>query len=246
MTSAITVLLTAASLLANGDRPAVLLRPGGDPARGLLVNHTLGSRPFDPADPRRPTVVFVHGINPLPGLVHFTMADRLAESVARRGGPPCNVLAWDWNAATVESLRSSANSEAAIRQGTSLAWSLRNAGLDPSATHLIGHSSGAMVATSAASVCARTFARPVARLTLLDPATFYHEVLFERLEAGSLAPVVENYWSPSPSAFGREVSLPGVKNYQIPGRTHYVGVFCPLRSDHLYIVRWYFQALEHP
>jgi pimeloyl-ACP methyl ester carboxylesterase len=246
MISALAVLLTAASLLANGPKPTVLLRPGGDPARGLLVNHTPGSRPFDRPDPGRPTVVFIHGINPLPRLVHFTMAERLAESIARRGGPACNVLAWDWNAATVESLRGTVNSEAAVRQGIPLAWSLRDAGLDPSSIHLIGHSSGAMVATSAARVCARTFGRPVARLTLLDPATFYHELLFERLEAGSLAPVVENYWSPSPSAFGQEVALPGVRNFMVPGRTHYVGIVWPLQADHLFIVRWYFQVLERP
>jgi len=245
MISAIAVLLTAAATLTADGRPAVLIRRGGDPARGLLVNHSPGRRPFDPPDPALPTVVFIHGINPLPRTVHFTMTEALAGSLARRGGPPCNVLGWDWNAATVESLRASTNSEAAVRQGPALAWALWSAGLDPARTHLIGHSSGSMVATSAAWVFARRWGRPVAQLTLLDPATFYHEIVFERLGAGSLAPVVENYWAPGPSAYGREVALPGVRNYRVDGPASHLGVLCPLRSDHLYVVRWYLETVEH-
>jgi pimeloyl-ACP methyl ester carboxylesterase len=246
MISAIAALITAAATLTADGRPAVLMRRGGDPARGLLVNHSPGRRPFDPPDPALPTVVFIHGINPLPRTVHFEMAERVAESLARRGGSPCNVLGWDWNAATVESLRAGANSEAAVRQGPALAWALWSSGVDPSRTHLIGHSSGSMVATSAARVFARSWGRPVAQLTLLDPATFYHEIVFERLEAGSLAPVVENYWAPGPSAYGREVALPGIRNYRVDGPASYAGVLCPLRSDHLFIVRWYLETIERP
>ncbi len=246
MISAIAVLLTAAATLADDGRQAVLLRKGGDPARGLLVNHSPGRRPFDPPDPRLPTVVFIHGINPLPRVVHFTMAERVAESLARRGGPPCNVLGWDWNAATVESLRASPNSEAAVRQGPSLAWALWTAGIDPARTHLIGHSSGGLVATSAARVFAREFGRPVAHLTLLEPAAYYHGIVFGRLEAGSLAPVVENYWAPGPSGYGREAAWPGVRNYRVDGPASYFGVLCPLQSDHLFIVRWYLETIERP
>ena len=246
MISALAVLFTAAATISAGGRDAALVRMGGDPARGLLVNHSKGARPFDAPDPARPTVVFVHGLNPLPRLVHFTMAERVADSLARRGDAPRNVLGWDWNAATVEGLHPGANSEAAVAQGRCLALSLRRAGLDPSKVHLIGHSSGAMVATSAARVAARDFGRPVAQLTLLDPATYYHAIIFERLEAGSLAPIVENYWSPGPSAYGREVALPGVRNYRVDGPASYAGVLCPLRSDHLFIVRWYLDAIGRP
>jgi pimeloyl-ACP methyl ester carboxylesterase len=246
MISAIAVLITAAATLTAEPRQAVLLRRGGDPARGLLVNHSPGRRPFDPPDPRLPTVVFIHGINPLPRVVHFTMAERVAESLERRGGPPFNVLGWDWNAATVESLRAAPNSEAAVRQGPALAWALWRTGIDPARTHLIGHSSGAMVATSAARTFVTNFGRPVAHLTLLEPATYYHEIIFERLGAGSLAPVVENYWAPGPSAYGQEVTLPGVRNYRIEGPASFVGVVCPLRSDHIHIVRWYLETIERP
>jgi pimeloyl-ACP methyl ester carboxylesterase len=246
MISAIAVLLAAAATITAEGRPAILVRKGGDPARGLLVNHSPGRRPFDPPDSSLPTVVFIHGINPLPRVVHFTMAERVAESLARRGGPPCNVLAWDWNAATVESVRSSPNCEAAVRQGPTLAWALWTSGLDPSRTHLIGHSSGGLVATSAARVFARQFGRPVAHLTLLEPASYYHPIIFERLEAVSLCPVVENYWSPGPSAYGQHVAAPGVQNYRVDGPASFAGVLCPLRSDHLFIVRWYLETIERP
>ena len=103
-----------------------------------------------------------------------------------------------------------------------------------------------MVAASAARVFARGMGRPVAHLTMLEPATSYHEVLFERLEAGKLSQVVENYWAPGPSAYGREVALPGIRNYRIDGPASYAGVLCPLRSDHLYVVRWYLATVERP
>ncbi len=244
MTSALALLLTAAAVVASDGRRVPLVRRGGDPARGLLVNHTPGARPFDPPTPAWPTLVFIHGFNPAPRIVHFPMAQQLALSLARRGGPPCNVLAWDWNAATCDSLIPSVNSENAVRQGFLLAEALRRAGVDPSWTHLIGHSAGGMVATSAAWHCAYGIGRPVAQLTLLDPATYYHPVIFRRLNAGALAPLVENYWTWGPSAFGNEVALPGVRNIRVAGRAPISGVFLPLRSDHLSLVSWYLATVE--
>jgi pimeloyl-ACP methyl ester carboxylesterase len=246
MSSAFGVLLTVAATLVAGDREGPLICAGGDPARGLLVNRTPGFRPFDPPDPSRLTVVFVHGLNPLPRVVHFGMTELLAESLDRRGGLAFNVMDWDWNAATFESLRTSANSEAAIRQGQALAWSLWNAGLDPGRIHLIGHSAGGIVATSAAEVFARQLGRPAAQLTLLEPAAYYHSYIFDRMAEGLPCPIVENYWSPGPSAYGKEVALPGVRNFRIDGPGSFAGVICPLRSDHLSIVRWYLRTIEHP
>ena len=246
MISAFAVVLTAAATLAADGPGPVMVRRGGDPSRGLLVNRTVGSRPFDPPDPTRPTVVFIHGINPLPQLVHFGMAEELGRSMSRRGGPAMNVLAWDWNAATFESLHPGINLDVAVLQGHALARALRGAGIDPARTHLIGHSAGAIVATSAARVFAVGRGRPVRRLTLLEPATYYHSLVFERMAAGSLAPLVENYWCPGPSAYGREVSIPGVRNFRVDGPASYAGVLCPLRSDHLFIVRWYLETVEDP
>ena len=61
-----------------------------------------------------------------------------------------------------------------------------------------------------------------------------------------LAPLVENYWCPGPSAYGREVSIPGVRNFRVVGPASFAGVLRPLRSDHLYIVRWYLRIVEDP
>ncbi len=245
MSLAIAAVLTAAAMAADRTG-SPLIRRGGDPARGLLVNCSPGARPFDPLDLSRPTVVFVHGFNPLPRVVHFEMAQRFAESLARRRGPALNLMNWDWNAGTFESLSPGANSEAAVRQGHALTRALVEAGVDPARVHLIGHSAGGMVVASAARDFALGRGRPVAQLTLLDPATFYHRIIFERLEAGSLAPVVENYWCPGPSAYGREVALAGVRNYRVDGPASFAGVVCPLRSDHLYLVRWYLATVEDP
>ena len=241
-----TVCLVLASVLALGADPPdpTLIRRGGDPARGLLVNRTPGFRPFDPPDPARPSVVFIHGFNPVPGMVHFEMATRLAESLARRG-TVCNVLEWDWNAATFDSLRPRVNSDKSVEQGRILAQALQRSGIDPGRTHLIGQSAGGMVATSAAYVFAVHWGRPVAQITLLDPATYYHTVIFQQLRAGSLAPLVENYWTSSPSAFGREVRLPGVQDHHVDGRSFYLGVVNPARSDHLFVVNWYLTTVEN-
>ncbi len=224
-------------------RPALIVR-GADPARGVLVNRTLGTRPFDPPDRSLATVVFIHGFNPAPRIVHFEMAIRFAEAMARRG-TPCNVLEWDWNAATCDSLIPRVNSDKSVQQGEQLAGRLARVGIDLARTHLIGHSAGGMVATSAASVCAARWGRPVAQLTLLDPATYYHSVIFQKLQAGSLAPLVENYWTASPSAFGNEVHLPGVRDCHVTGRSPYFGVVCPIRSDHVSIVIWYLSTIEN-
>lgn len=239
------VLIVSTILSADGPRPT-MLRAGGDSARGVLLNHSSGARPFDPPDLNKHTVVFVHGFNPAPRIVHFTMAERFSEAIQRRQREQFNVLSWDWNAATFDSLNPRVNSINAVHQGHLLAEALRRKGLEPLRIHLIGHSAGGMVATSTAHVFAKGLGSPVAQLTLLEPATFYHEVIFEQLEAGSLAPRVENYWSPGPSAYGNEVALPGVLNYQVVGTASYTGLIRPLRSDHISIVAWYLDSVGNP
>jgi pimeloyl-ACP methyl ester carboxylesterase len=230
-----------ASLAGVGDRPA-LLRLGSDLATGVLANHTPGARRFDPPDPSRPTVVFIHGLNPMPRTVHFEMARHLGLALGRRVGPPFNVLGWEWNGVSCRSLRASVNDEAAIEQGVALAAALREAGVSPAGTHLIGHSSGCIVAASAGRAIAAGTGERVAQLTLLDPATFHHSLVFERLAAGSAAQRVENYWTAPPSGFGREVNYPGVCNMRVPGPTPWIGLVLPLHSDHLNLVHWYLET----
>ncbi len=116
------------------DRPA-FLQFGGDPSQGVLANLTPGMRPFDPPDPGRPALVFIHGCNAAPHLVHFTMAERLAEAVKLRGGqaghprPSFSVLDWNWNAATVAGLKMSLNEAKAVEQGRLLAVALLRSGI---------------------------------------------------------------------------------------------------------------------
>ena len=246
MTSLAALLLAASSLGFLGDR-ADMIRCGGDLAEGILINRTPGARPGDPIDPARPTVVFIHGYNPLPRAVHFEMAQRLAESLGRRpGGRAFNVLDWDWNAATCVGLRVSTNTEAAVAQGPLLAAALARAGVEPGRLHLIGHSAGSLVAASAARAIASAQGVVVAQLTVLEPAVFYHHVIFERLVAGTAAARVENYWAAGPSGYGQAAPYAGVTNARVHGQTPWLGVVMPTRSGHLDIVRWYAATAENP
>jgi alpha-beta hydrolase superfamily lysophospholipase len=168
----------------------------------------------------------------------------MAGALVRRVGPAFNVFGWDWNAATFVSLDPRANGDSAVAQGRALAEALLRSGAMPARTHLIGHSSGSIVA--AARTLAFEHGRPLAQLTLLEPAAGYHSLVFERLAAGSSAQRVENYWSPGASGYGREVSAPGVVNFRVDGPRSYLGVVSPRRSGHMNIVRWYITTIDDP
>ena len=245
MTACLAILTVAASLVGSDAIPPFIVF-GANHERGVLVNLSPGAGPGDPAVAGRPTLVFIHGLNPLPQIVHFTMSEQVAGALARRGGPGFNVFGWSWNAATFVSLDRRANGESALAQGRALAATLLRAGAEPARTHLIGHSSGSIVATAAARTFALEYGRPVAHLTLLEPAASYHALVFERLAAGSLARRVENYWSPDPSAYGRPVASPGVENIRVDGPRPYLSVFTPRRSSHMHVVRWYITTIDDP
>ena len=232
--------------MALGEPQISIMERGNDPSPGLLVNRTAGARPFDPPNPALPTFVFVHGCNPVPQLLHFVMDTRLSEAIQARGGLACNVLGWDWNASTFESLRPSTNVDLAIGQGRRLGASLIRAGLDPARVHLIGQSSGAIVATSAAEYLARTVGQPVAQLTMLDAARPYHDQIFVQMAAGTLCPVVENYWASGRTGYGREELLPGIRNYRVDAPANPVALINPSQSDHLGLVRWYLRTAQSP
>lgn len=242
---ALCVALAATAGCRDHDSPR-LLRFGPDLSCGVLVNLTPGAAPLEAIDPGRPTLVFIHGMNLAPRIVHFTMAERFAEAVARRGGPPLNVLGWDWNGATFAGLSARANEGAAIAQGQMLAAALLQAGVAPGQVHLIGHSSGGMVAASAARSLMSSSGQAIAQLTLLDPAALYHDHVFEHLAAGSAARRVENYWAPAPSGYGRHVLHPGVWNARIDGPTPYLGLVSPWHSSHFHIVHWYVGTAADP
>lgn len=234
----VVLLAAVAALAGNANRPP-LVRFGGDPARGVLVNVRPDVRPDEPPDPARPTVVFVHGTNPVPGFVHFTMARRLAESLAKGPGAGFNVLQWDWNAATSDSWSARVNHANAVRQGVAMADALQAAGLSAPMIHMIGHSAGGMVAASSALTLAARGGRSIAQLTLLDPADCYHDVIIGLLSRGCLAHRVENFWCPGPSGFGKPMNHASVFNVRVPCPTPYIGVIDPRRSGHLFLVQWY-------
>ncbi len=245
MTAWILVLATVVAVVGSDDRPAFLAF-GGDSARGVLVNLSQMARPGDPPVVGRATVVFIHGFNPAPRALHFTMSEQVAGALVRRVGPGFNVFGWNWNAATFVSLDPRANGDSAVAQGRALATALLRSGALPARTHLIGHSSGSIVAASAAQTLAFEYGRPVAHLTLLEPAAGYHPLVFERLAAGSSAQRVENYWSPGASGYGGESAAPGVVNIRVDVPRSYLGVVSLRRSGHMNIVRWYIATIDDP
>lgn len=227
-------LLLAAVTSVAGLGPG-FFKPGGDPAPGLLVNVSVGCRPFDPPDPTRAAVVFVHGWNPAGRAFHFTIAQQLSAAIARRGEPPCNVLAWDWNGATVAGLRARDNREEAVKQGRRLAAALQANGLPARRVQIIGHSLGCVVAASAARALHDSTGWPVDRLTLLDPASAYHDYVFDRCAPTGAAARVEHYWAPGATGFSQEVSHAGVLNFRIDPPNF-------LCFAHWNVVTWYLAA----
>lgn len=246
MTAACTLLI-ALSTVAGSPGP-VLFEKGRDPADGVLVNCTVGADPAAAPDPGRLTIVFVHGANPTPHVIHFTMAQTLGQAVGRHYGASFNVLGWDWNAKTIVSLRAKRNMANAVEQGHELARSLLATGIDPGRLHLIGQSSGCIVAASAARALIQTTRRPVANLTLLDPARMHHELIFGKLAAGTTAYRVENYWVHSVSGYGDTVASPGVSNIRLDlsRKNGLIGLVRPLHSDHINAVKWYINSVDDP
>jgi pimeloyl-ACP methyl ester carboxylesterase len=236
--------IAAAAIAAFGDEelPRVVAF-GGDRTPGILVNTEVNGRPFDP---RKPTLVFVHGLNPAPRFIHFPMAERLGEAVARRGIGSFNVLGWDWNGATLAGLTTAANQERAVRQGEKLAAALLALPIDPSRLHLIGQSAGTIVAASAARVVARTSGRRIAQISLLDPAANSHELVFGVLEVGQSGEVVENAFAPGPSGLGQAASQPNVRNFRVESNWQWSGTIDLRYSSHLNVVRWYLMTVADP
>jgi hypothetical protein len=220
-----------------------LWSPGPDHASGSLINCTVGCLPGSPIDPSRPTMVVVHGINPVHTLMHSEIAERYGEAIGARWGTNVNVLGWDWNGDTLTSLRPSRNDTLAELQGQTLAKALSRSGVAPDRLHLIGHSSGSLVAAAAARGIANRTGRPIDRLTLLDPAEGQHARIFGALQAGSTARIVSHYWATGPTGFGRPALYPNVRDQALTGPAGWSGFAAPGRLDHLHIVRWHIGRL---
>ncbi|HEX6961414.1 MAG TPA: hypothetical protein VF175_06070 [Lacipirellula sp.] len=239
-----TLMLVAACVFATGcGLNTAVLQKGGNGRMGVLLNYSCGAAVCDPIDPAKPTIVITHGWNPLPNRIRTTFGSAAAAAIKSRCGDSYNLLSWDWNG-----VRISPFNDEPLRvgreQGRMLAAALRARGLDPSQTQIIGHSLGTIVATQAA-VCLQDLG-PTAQLTLLDAPETYHETIFYDLAPTCHAAVVENYWSPGLSGYGARVPLAGVQNHEIRGETPVVGVVDLSMSNHVYVMRWYYNTIRCP
>jgi hypothetical protein len=216
---------------------------GADCAPGLLVNRTVGAQPDSPADAAKPTIVVAHGINPFHPARHQEVAERYAEAIGRNWGAAFNVLAWDWNAATMRGVHPLRNRELAAEQGRDLGEALLRAGIDPGKLHLVGHSSGCVVVAAAARTIVERTGSPVRMLTLLDPASSQHELIFGVLGAGSSGTFVRHVWATGPSGFGGPALYANVADQSFPGHAGWRGFFVPGRLDHLEVVRWHIRQM---
>jgi pimeloyl-ACP methyl ester carboxylesterase len=197
----------------------------------------------DPIDPAKPTIVITHGWNPLPNQIRTTFGPAAAAAIKCRCSDSYNLLSWDWNGVRIspfndEPLR------VGKQQGRMMAAALRARGVDPANTQIIGHSLGTLVATQAA-VCLQDLGC-TAQLTLLDPPETYHETIFYELAPTCHARVVENYWSPGVSGYGAHVPIAGVQNYIVRGTTPVVGIWDLSLSNHVYVMRWYYETIRCP
>jgi hypothetical protein len=221
-------------------QPAMrLMAHGADDAPGVLINCTVGVPPFAAPDPSRISVVIVHGINPYHPFMHIEMAQRYGEAIGAVWGSNVNVLGWDWNASTMLGPFPARNAALAERQGRLMADALLRAGLAPEKLHLVGQSSGCIVAASAARVIADSRGRLIDRLTLLDPRTGHHTMVFETLRAGSAARIVDHLWATGPSGFGSNAPYANVRNVAVIGPSGWTGFLSPGSLDHMQLVQWH-------
>ena len=237
------LLLAACGLASGCGLNTAVIQTGGNGRMGVLLNYSCNAHVCDPIDPAKPTIVITHGWNPLPNGIHTTFGSAAAQAIKCRCGDSYNLLSWDWNGVRIspfndEPLR------VGKQQGRMMAAALRARGVEPGRTQIIGHSLGTIVAAQAA-VCLQDLG-PMAQLTLLDTPETYHEQVFIKLAPTCHAGVVENYWSPGPSGYGEHAAIAGVQNYIVRGTTPIVGIVDLSLSNHVYVMRWYYETMRNP
>jgi pimeloyl-ACP methyl ester carboxylesterase len=210
-----------------------LCQPGG---KGELSNlSSADGDPTAPFDADKPTIVITHGLNVFPGIVRFIYPARIAEAIRQRCPGAFNLATWDWNAAAFfdpHFLRIRAN---AIEQGRLLANALQERGVGRE-VHLVGHSLGGLVITSAAKGLGG-----VSQLTLLDSVVDDRGRVFGMLSPMRHAASVENYWAPRPTGVGKAVAVPGLFNRQVrdqPMTRVFLPAIAPIRG-HVNVMLYY-------
>jgi hypothetical protein len=237
-------MVTLVTLLASGcGLNTAVLQKGAVDRYGILLNYSCGAHPCDPIDPCKPTIVITHGWNPLPNRIRCTFGPAAARAIKCRCGDSYNILSWDWNGVRVPAFNDGPL-KIGKQQGRMMAAALRNRGVMPGRTQIVAHSLGTLV-TAQAAVCLSDLG-PFAQLTLLDPPSQYHQEIFYELCPGAHACVVENYWSPGCSGFGAHTDAPNVRNYIVKGETPILGTFDLSMSNHVYVMRWYYDTIRCP
>ncbi len=222
-----------------------VLRSGGSPYQGRLLNLSCGARAWDPADPGKPTVVLTHGWNPLPKLIRTTLGEAGAGSIHRRFGDDVNVFSWDWNAVRISALKDDP-AEISKLQGIQLARALHLRGVSADQTHMIGHSLGAIVVSRASRTLCHLQGKRTRQVTLLDPPSMFHELIFDELCPTKHAERVENYWAPGVSGYGAAVARAGVCNYSVRGDHPIIGIVDLSVSNHVETMAWYAETMNSP
>lgn len=241
--SALPLLLAACCAASGCGLNTAVLQKGGNGRLGVLLNYSCHAHPCDSIDPSKPTIVITHGWNPLPNRIRTTLGPSAAAAIKRRCGDSYNLLSWDWNGVRVRA-RNDEPLRIGKEQGRMMAAALRARGVDPRRTQIIGHSLGTIVASQAAA-CLSDLG-PTAQLTLLDPPESYHDEVFCQIGAIRHGQVVENYWAPGPSGYGAHAGYPGVQNYIIRGTTPIRGIVDLSVSNHVYVMRWYYDTIRCP
>jgi len=237
------VLFLLSSIATGCGLNTAVLQKGGNGRKGVLLNYSCGAHPCDAIDPSKPTIVITHGWNPLPKKIHTTFACSGANAIKCRCGDSYNLLSWDWNAVKVSPFH---NEPVKIGkcQGRMLAAALRARAVNPGNTQLIAHSLGT-IAVSQAAVCLSDLG-PMAQLTLIDPPANMHEEIFCKLAATRHACVVENYWAPGISGYGKHSDYCGVQNYRVKGVHPIRGCVDLSVSNHVNVMLWYYKTMRCP
>jgi pimeloyl-ACP methyl ester carboxylesterase len=233
-----------AAVIAASVHPSVAV-PGVGCARGCLTQYSCPASARANFDPDKPTIVITHGFNPAIRHMRMTTDSAYAHAILSRFGNRFNVLGWNWNAATRDGLTTWQFANMAIWQGHLLACRLKEIGVRPEKTWLIGHSFGAIVMSKAAQEMACECGRPVAQLTMLDAVWFQHRIIFRWFEATCNAACVENYWAGRRSGLGKPARFAGVYNCRVPDRVPWVYIFNPY-GTHAYSVEWYYNSIRCP
>jgi hypothetical protein len=211
--------------------------PPSTPAEPVLLNLSADAQtPQDAFDPARPTVVIVHGLNLLPGLLRYVYMQDYAAAMAARVGSGANVAVFEYNDQSLVSLDARTNIANTLALGQRLGDGLTERGLtDGESVQMIGHSLGAFVVTTAARQMGG-----VGQITLLD--TWLADVMLLVHEHGLLAAAdeVENYWSDAPGGLGGPLTADNVFSYRVDQREFPLPVAATVPFlAHLAIVFWY-------